>query len=518
MRWLGLLLCILLAGVGAAGGWFYAAHRARSPEAVHRECLSRLETLGRALEKYARENGGKLPAELTDLYPGYIDDVRECESPRSRRSSSPAPYRYDNRATVGTDFRTLLVYDAPGSHESIAMGSHAALMCKGAFVGVKTFSDDEIRMLAAVQEHGFDYLKTGNQSALQGLLDIMNESEGSVRDAAAEILSLASKPQTTKYLVGQLARKQVQDDAAKVLTSIGTGALPDLIQACDNPDPSIRANALGSLGDICDDSTIPTIFSKLTDTNPQVRAAAANALGKMNAAKVIVLLTEALTEGDPESQEQIISVIPDIGVSLIPGLRAMLERGDTSSRQAAAFILGKLKAESAVPALAAATGDQEWTVAWYAAQALAEIGNEDCVDCLIALLDRSLAAPGIVNLHTVAVNGLGTIGGDEVRAKLRDVLTRDYEPNEVRSAAAYYLGELQDRDAVPLLIEAMSRFYYLRRSAADALQKITGHDFGTRPDLWKNWWNSAPQPPPLYEDMIQVVPIPVSPPPDAEER
>jgi HEAT repeat protein len=387
-------------------------------------------------------------------------------------------------------------------------------MRNGVFVGVKTFSDDEIQMLAAVQEHALDYFETGNQLALQGLLDIMKKSEGTVRQAAGEILSLSGKPQTATFLVGELARAQVQEEAAEVLTTIGQGALPDLIRACDSPEPSVRANALGSLGRIGDETALPAIVDKLADADPQVRAAAAQALGKMNAMKVIALLTQALTESDPETQELIISVIPDIGTSLVPALKAMLERGDVPSRQAAAFILGKLKAGSAVAALGRATEDQDWTVAWFATQALAEIGNEDCVQYLTAVLDISLASPGMVDVHAAAVSGLGTVGGDKARTKLREVLARHYEPNDVRSTAAYYLGELQDRDAVPLLIEAMSKFYYLRSSCAEALRKVTGYDFGTRPELWKDWWNSAPQPPPLYGDMIYVVP----PPPPEEQR
>jgi HEAT repeat protein len=228
----------------------------------------------------------------------------------------------------------------------------------------------------------------------------------------------------------------------------------------------------------------------------------------MNPANVIPHLTKALTESDPEMQERIASAIPNIGTSLLPGLKAALERGDAPSRQVAAFMLGKLKAESAVPSLGHATEDTEWTVAWFATQALAEIGTEDCVQYLIALLDRPLTTPEMADLHAVAVQALGTIGGDSARAKLRDVLTRHNEPNEVRSAAALYLGKLQDRDAIAVLIEVMSKFYYLRSSCADALREITGYDFGTRPDLWRNWWNGAPQPPPLYGDTVYIVPPP----------
>ncbi len=514
MRWFRIALAILLVGLGAAGGWFYGMHRAHSPEAVRRECLSRLERLGRALEKYVRENDGRLPAKLTDLYPGYIGSLDVCESPRSFRSSLPEPYRYDNRAGRGMHFTVLAVYDPPGSHEAVAMGSHAALMRNGGFVGVKTFSDDEIRMLVSAQEYAFDYFESGNQTALQGLLDIMKVSEGTVRQATTEMLSLAPKPETARSLVRELAREQVREEAAEVLTSIGQDALPDLVRACNDPDPSVRAKALRSLGDIGDESALPTLLGGLADDDEEVRTVAARALGKMSAAKVIPHLTRALTEGDPETQARIASTIPDIGTSLLPGLRAALERGDAPSRQVAAFMLGRLKAESAVPALGRATGDTEWTVGWFATQALAEIGTEECVEYLTALLDKPLTTPGMAQLHAAAVQALGTIGGDAARSKLREVLARRNEPNEVRSAAARYLGKLQDRDAVPVLIEVMSKFYYLRSSCAEALREITGYDFGTRPELWRNWWNGAPQPPPLYGDMVYVVPPP-APPPDA---
>jgi len=508
VRWYWIVLCVILACVGAVAGWFCAVHRARSPEAVRRACLSRLETLGRALERYIRENDGRLPVELTDLYPGYIDSLGVCESPRSFRSSSPEPYHYDNRATPGTHFTVLAVYDPPGSHEAVAMGSHAALMRNGGFVGVKTFSDDEIRMLASAQDYAFDYFQTGNQAALQGLLDIMKVSEGTVRQVTTEMLSLAPKAGTAKFLVRELGREQVQEEAAEVLTSIGRGALPELVRACNDRDASVRAKALRSLGDIGDESAIPTILDRLADEDEKVRTAAAHALGKMNAAKVLPHLTRALIEGDPETQGRIASAIPDIGTSLVPGLKAALERGDPPSRQVAAFVLGKLRAESAVPALGRATGDTEWTVAWFAVQALAEIGTEDCVEYLTAVLDKPVSAPGTAQLHAAAVQALGTIGGDGARAKLREVLARRHEPTEVRSAAAQYLGKLQDRDAVPVLIDAMSKFYYLRTSCAEALREITGFDFGTRPELWRNWWEGAPQPPPLYGDMVYVVPPP----------
>jgi len=502
VNWRSRLLCIILAGAGVAGGWFYAAERARSPEAIRQTCLSRVESLGRALEQYARDNKGELPVELTDLYPGYIPNLSICECPRSRRSRVTEKYQYDNRPTADTNFTSIVVYDPPGTHEAIGMGGHAALMRKGKFAGVTTFSGDEIRMLAAVQERGFAYARDGNQAAFEELLQIMNESEGTVHDAAEEVLSVTAKPQTAKLLVTELEKEKVQDQAAKVLTSIGKEAVPELIRASEAPGPTVRAKAVGSLGEIGDESALPTLFNKLSDSDENVRAAAARSLGKMDPQRVLPLLTKSLREATPENQQRIVSSIPDIGEPLVSPLLAMLERGDTQSRQGAAFILGKIRTPTAVSALGRATQDEDWTVAWYAAQALAETGDEDCLGYLVDLVATARSSPGAAKLHEVAVRGIGTIGGDKARATLRQVLVSEYEPHEVRNAAAYYLGELQDREAIPLLIETMAKFYYLRPAATVALQKITGQTFGNRPDLWRNWYESAPQPPPLYKDLV----------------
>jgi HEAT repeat protein len=503
---------LLVGGIAVAGGWFYAAHRER-PEAVRKECIIRLEKLGRALEKYASENQGELPGRLTDLYPGYIDGLKTCERPVSPGSEVPKQYRYDSRARPDTDFIALVVYDPPGSHEEAAMGTHAAGMRKGKFVGITTYSDDEMTMLAAVQGYAFDYMKSGSQAALQALLGIMNESEGHVRDAAADVLRLAAKPQTTKLLVGELGREEVQDEAERVLATIGRGALSELIEACEDPNPSVRASAVRSLGEIGDPSAVSVVFGKLADIDPDVRDAAANSLGKMPSARVVAVLTDALTRGDLMQQQIIMDTLPEIGESLVPQLTAMLERGDAASRGGAAFLLGKLKAETAVPALGRATQDTEWAVAMDAARALVEIGNQDVLNYLVALLDRPLSEQGMTDLHSMAVVGLGTIGGERARAKLREVLARTAEPHQVRSNATYYLGQLQDTEAVPLLIDTMRDYYYLRPVIAEALRGITGQKLGVRPDEWRRWWNSSPQPPPLYQSPVMTPPTPAPPPP-----
>lgn len=59
----------------------------------------------------------------------------------------------------------------------------------------------------------------------------------------------------------------------------------------------------------------------------------------------------------------------------------------------------------------------------------------------------------------------------------------------VRERAAWLLGTLRDRDAVAPLIELLDHVDKdTVQAAADALEAITGCEFGTKVDEWQSWW------------------------------
>jgi len=71
-----------------------------------------------------------------------------------------------------------------------------------------------------------------------------------------------------------------------------------------------------------------------------------------------------------------------------------------------------------------------------------------------------------------AINALGNIGGKAAMNALCDALLNDSDMG-VRFRAASSLGKIQDKEAVPALIKALSdRDEYVRESAAYALGKI----------------------------------------------
>jgi len=76
------------------------------------------------------------------------------------------------------------------------------------------------------------------------------------------------------------------------------------------------------------------------------------------------------------------------------------------------------------------------------------------------------------DLCWAAVKALGNIGGKAAMKALCDALLNDIDTG-VRFRAALSLGKIQDKEAVPALIKALShRDEYVRESAASALGQI----------------------------------------------
>ena len=59
-----------------------------------------------------------------------------------------------------------------------------------------------------------------------------------------------------------------------------------------------------------------------------------------------------------------------------------------------------------------------------------------------------------------------------------------------RRKAAFYLGELKDPKAVPILIEALrtDASEDVRGMALGALKRCVERDLGPNPEVWEAWW------------------------------
>lgn len=134
----------------------------------------------------------------------------------------------------------------------------------------------------------------------------------------------------------------------------------------------------------------------------------------------------------------------------------------------------------AVEPLIASLGDEYEYVRKYAAKSLGEIKDIRAVEPLIAVLkDKNL------DVRYAVSKSLEKIG--EAAVKPLIALLKDKD-SYLREIAIAILGEMKETKAIEPLITALKdEEWNVRNTAAKALKKITGQDFGTDQAKWQQW-------------------------------
>ncbi len=155
---------------------------------------------------------------------------------------------------------------------------------------------------------------------------------------------------------------------------------------------------------------------------------------------------------------------------VIPRLLQGLADPDASVRQVAAWVLRRFSHPSVRPALEHALQDPDQMTRTSVVRALGKLGDKQAVAPLQAVLGNHAELPQI---RRAAAQSLGTLGDpqavDILLPYLRDPLV------ELRSGAAWGLRKLQDRRALPALVERMedpAEDPTVRNLARSAVQQI----------------------------------------------
>lgn len=132
--------------------------------------------------------------------------------------------------------------------------------------------------------------------------------------------------------------------AVRALAAVGTPkAVTALIAALDDPDPDVRACAVVGLAGLRAPEAVNALVAHLSDPSAYVARLAADALAQI---------------GDPA----------------VPALIDALQKGDVAARAGAARALSVIRPQKAIPALCAALDDPSALVAYYAEDALDQMG------------------------------------------------------------------------------------------------------------------------------------------------
>ena len=174
-----------------------------------------------------------------------------------------------------------------------------------------------------------------------------------------------------------------------------------------------------------------------------------------------------------------------------PRMRAVLvsDEEPEDRRLCAAYCLGRMRYVPAAEALAAAAWEGDARLAQACVEALAELGAAgDATDW------GALTAHPQAGIRLQAVEMLGTLGGPQAYAVLMGIALGEQEGTvEMQRNAVQALAGWPPTQAVPALIDIMSRNPYLRRVTGELLRELTGLEIGDDADAWRHWYSGAPE-------------------------
>lgn len=292
--------------------------------------------------------------------------------------------------------------------------------------------------------------RSRSDKAADALLQATRDPDPVIRGRAARALgwwqNLRAEPRLLALYRDTKEPPSVRSEAIRSLGRIGSPTMAEVLrQAMTDPEPQVRKGAIQGLQsktykDVADRTDL--WLRLLTDEGQgaHTRAEAAEALGQ---------------RGDPKAVPSLIAVLekptaPALDTSKapgkLPGILALKMKTQLNVRAKAALALGQIGDRKAVPALAIALAkDRDPYVRYMAAQSLVKLGGPEALKALLAAI-----GDGDSRVRRQVIFSLGHFKEPEV-AKALEPLLNDPDPG-VRLQAA--IGLAQRGNPEPLMAQA----------------------------------------------------------------
>jgi HEAT repeat protein len=318
--------------------------------------------------------------------------------------------------------------------------------------------------------------EAGTDEDAVSLLPLLEESNGEVREAAVEALSLRcfgklsstfshylnSDNQTLRRSVtqvlanlGEKGGKEVfnllllalkdKDEIVRREAIVGLGkfkekAVDVLILALSDEKKLVRESAIKALGETKSSQAFEPLVSLLSSEEKWQRYFAARALGKIGDKRASKYLRKMLA--DPEinvvvAALEALSRLHD--TTALEEVLSMLNRPDEALRKAAVTLLGEINMPGGLKYLAKMAGDSHWGVRAEVAVSLGKLGDKRALGVLISLIEDE---NGIVK--EAALNAL---------LKLKDLSVSEKEQLGVALFQATFDTEVGD-----FVLDALTKF------------------------------------------------------------
>jgi HEAT repeat protein len=291
--------------------------------------------------------------------------------------------------------------------------------------------------------------KSHDPRALQPLLQLLEDSDWSVRDAAATALA---RLDGFELLSQALKSKNPQARQAAIigLGSIsGERVVAPLMAALD--DPATRADAAGILKRIAPLESAPILHQFLGSEEFSLQSSAFDALATASTDMLIEAVREVLPATSIKARQ---SLVPKLGQirdkRMVAILVSLLNDSDHSIRAQAVWQFYNLRDADAVLPVVKMLDDPVMQVRRSAAWVLGRFGDWRATPALIDQLGKDKERYS----RAAAAEALGVLG--DPRA-VEPLITALHDPEDyVRSHAAVALGKLGDKRALAPLLSTMA--------------------------------------------------------------
>lgn len=303
--------------------------------------------------------------------------------------------------------------------------------------------------------------RIGDSRSVPDLIEALQDPDESVRSGALKALELLQwTPQTDREVTLLALVWQIWEGAA----SVGRGAVAPLLDSLKNRDARLRELAAKALGEIGDSRAAQPLAELLVDKNPRVLEAATEALVSIGGHDTVIVLLGCATATAPDLRRRVATLLGRLGSQeSLDTLRDMLSDRNLTVRRAAADALKTLGwapiTESSHAALAFSLED------WDGVKAV----GAGAIDPMLQAVST-----GDEEVRRAAVLILGDLGSLGHFVPLKPLVACLHDPDSrVRISTVKALARLGDRGALEPLFALLVRDRWdIAKFAAEALQAL----------------------------------------------
>jgi len=298
-----------------------------------------------------------------------------------------------------------------------------------------------------------------------GLLSgYLSNADADVAQAAARALGSIGGMESAKAIESALAKTSAENRlafceglfrCAEGLAGQGQKAdaqgIYDRLRAMKDAPHQVRAGALRGAILVRGDAGLPLLMEAIRSDDFVLVDAAARTAMELKDADVTRALADELGKLPVDKQVVVCSVLGRSGnASVLPALFALAKSANKTPRLAAIKAIPEIGHGSAVPVLAELMADADNEVAKAAQEALASIPGAEADQAVLAMAGSSEADKRLVAIEMIARRHM-TSAMPTVQKLCQD------KDNRVRNAALRRLGEISRPEALPLMLELLSK-------------------------------------------------------------